>query len=137
MLSMSEPIPISAAVNVQKTRKGLSRVWHATGYSLSGLRAGWGETAFRHEALASAGLIPMAFWLGSNWIEVVLLSGTVILVLIVELLNTGIESAIDRIGFEWHDLSKRAKDMGSAAVLLSLLLCAGTWTLALLHRFAL
>jgi len=137
MLSMSEPIPISAAVNAQKTRKGLSRVWHATGYSLSGLRAGWGETAFRHEALASAGLIPMAFWLGSNWIEVVLLSGTVILVLIVELLNTGIESAIDRIGFEWHDLSKRAKDMGSAAVLLSLLLCAGTWTLALLHRFAL
>ena len=134
---MSEPSPISSAVNVQKTRKGLSRVWYATGYSLSGLRAGWGETAFRHETLASAGLIPLAFWLGRSWIEVVLLAGTVILVLIVELLNTGIETAIDRIGFEWHELSKRAKDMGSAAVLLSLLLCAGTWTLALLHRFAL
>ena len=57
------------------------------------------------------------------------------LVLIVELLNTGIESVIDRIGPEWHALSKRAKDTGSAAVLLSLLLCAGTWAMALIHRF--
>ena len=68
--------------------------------------------------------------------ETVLLAGTVLLVLIVELLNTGIEAAIDRIGPEWHALSKRAKDMGSAAVLLSLLLCAGTWALALFHRFS-
>jgi diacylglycerol kinase (ATP) len=65
--------------------------------------------------------------LGRNWVEVVLLAGTVLLVMIVELLNTAVESAIDRIGPEWHDLSKRAKDMGSAAVLLSLLLCIGTW----------
>jgi diacylglycerol kinase (ATP) len=134
---MPEQAPFSAAVNPQKNRRGLSRVWHATGYSLAGLRAGWNETAFRQEALASVALIPAAFWLGSSWIETVLLAGTVILVLIVELLNTGIEAAIDRIGPEWHDLSKRAKDMGSAAVLLSLLLCAGTWGLALLHRFAL
>jgi diacylglycerol kinase (ATP) len=134
---MPEQAPFSAAVNPQKNRRGLSRVWHATGYSLAGLRAGWNETAFRQEALASVALIPAAFWLGSSWIETVLLAGTVILVLIVELLNTGIEAAIDRIGPEWHDLSKRAKDMGSAAVLLSLLLCAGTWVLALLHRFAL
>ena len=81
-------------------------------------------------------LIPAAFWLGRSWVETVLLAGTVILILIVELLNTGIETAIDRIGPEWHDLSKRAKDMGSAAVLLSLLLCAGTWALALFQRFA-
>ncbi len=128
--------PGDAPVNPQKNRKGLSRVWYATGYSLAGLRAGWNETAFRQEALASAFLVPAAFWLGRSWIETVLLAGTVILVLIVELLNTGIEAAIDRIGPEWHDLSKRAKDMGSAAVLLSLLLCAGTWTLALFHRFA-
>ena len=125
-----------ALVNPQKTRKGLSRVWHATGYSLAGLRAGWHETAFRQEALASVVLVPAAFWLGSNWVETVLLAGTVILIMIVELLNTGIETAIDRIGPEWHDLSKRAKDMGSAAVLLSLLLCAGTWALALFQRFA-
>jgi len=134
---MPDPAPFPAAVNPQKTRRGLTRVWHATGYSLAGLRAGWDETAFRQEALASIALIPAAFWLGQSWIETVLLAGTVILVLIVELLNTGIEAAIDRIGPEWHDLSKRAKDMGSAAVLLSLLLCAGTWGLALLHRFAL
>ena len=134
---MPDPAPFVAAVNPQKNRRGLNRVWHATGYSLAGLRAGWNETAFRQEALASVVLIPAAFWLGQSWIETVLLAGTVILVLIVELLNTGIEAAIDRIGPEWHDLSKRAKDMGSAAVLLSLLLCAGTWGLALLHRFAL
>lgn len=123
-------------VNPQKHRKGLSRVWHATGYSVAGLRAGWHETAFRQEAIASIVLIPAAFWLGRSWVETVLLAGTVILIMIVELLNTGIETAIDRIGPEWHDLSKRAKDMGSAAVLLSLLLCAGTWALALFQRFA-
>jgi diacylglycerol kinase (ATP) len=123
--------------NPQKHRRGLNRVWHAFGYSLAGLRAGWLETAFRQEAIASGVLIPAAFWLGRSWIEVVLLSGTVVLVMIIELLNTGIETAIDRIGPEWHDLSKRAKDMGSAAVLLSLLLCAATWLLAALYRFVL
>jgi diacylglycerol kinase (ATP) len=79
---------------------------------------------------------PWAFWLGQSWVETALLAGTVLLVMIVELLNTGIESAVDRIGPEWHDLSKRAKDMGSAAVLLSLLLCAGVWLAALWQRFA-
>lgn len=147
---MSQQAPSSAAekppaipppqhdepVNPQKNRKGLSRVWHATGYSLAGLRAGWNETAFRQEAIASVVLVPAAFWLGRSWVETVLLAGTVILVMIVELLNTGIETAIDRIGPEWHNLSKRAKDMGSAAVLLSLLLCAGTWSMALYQRFA-
>ena len=80
-------------------------------------------------------LVPAAFWLGRSWMEIVVLAGTVMLVLIVELLNSGIEASIDRIGPEWHELSKRAKDMGSAAVLLSLLLCAVTWTLALVQRF--
>ena len=122
-------------VNPQKHRKGLNRVCHAFGYSLAGLRAGWQETAFRQEAVASIVLIPAAFWLGQSWIETVLLAGPVVLILIVELLNTGIETAIDRIGPEWHDLSKRAKDMGSAAVLLSLLLCAGTWMMALYKQF--
>jgi diacylglycerol kinase (ATP) len=72
-------------------------------------------------------LVPLAFWLGQSWVETALLAGSVVLVMIVELLNTSVESAIDRIGPEWHDLSKRAKDMGSAAVLLSLLLCGGIW----------
>ena len=130
-------VPSSPTSNPQKQRRGLNRVWHAFGYSLAGLRAGWLETAFRQEAIASAALIPAAFWLGRSWIEVVVLSGTVVLVMITELLNTGIETAIDRIGPEWHDLSKRAKDMGSAAVLLSLLLCAATWLLAAAYRFVL
>lgn len=122
--------------NPQKQRKGLSRIFHAASYSLQGLVAGWGETAFRQEVFASVVMLPLAFMVGQDWVEVALLAGTVLLVMIVELLNTGIESCIDRIGPEWHDLSKRAKDMGSAAVLLSLLLCIGTWLAALLAFFA-
>ncbi len=110
-------------------------MWHATLYSFEGLRAGWGETAFRQEALAALLLLPLALWLGQSWVESALLAGSVVIVLIVELLNTGIETAIDRVGPEWHDLSKRAKDMGSAAVLLSLLLCCGIWGTALWQRF--
>ena len=120
--------------NPQKNRTGLNRLWHALGYSLSGLRAAWDEKAFRQEALASIVLLPLAFWFGQSWVETALLVGTVILVMVVELLNTGIESAIDRIGPEWHELAKRAKDMGSAAVLLSVLLCIGVWTAALFPR---
>ncbi|MEY4695437.1 MAG: hypothetical protein RLZZ95_1886 [Pseudomonadota bacterium] len=134
---MSEhPNAEASAVNPQKARRGLNRILHATGYSLQGLRAGWGETAFRQEAMLSFVLLPVSFWLGQNWVEITLLAGSVLLVMIVELLNTCIESAIDRIGPEWHDLSKRAKDMGSAAVLLSLLLALGIWTGALWQRFA-
>ena len=109
---------------------------HAFGYSMAGLRAGWAETAFRQEALAAFVLLPLAFWLGQTWVEVALLAGSVMMVMVVELLNTGVESAIDRIGPEWHDLSKRAKDMGSAAVLLSLLVCIGVWCAALWARLA-
>lgn len=123
-------------VNPQKDRKGLSRIWHAAGYSMAGLRAGWGEPAFRQEALAAVVLLPISLWLGKNWVETALLAAAVVLVMIVELLNTAVEAAIDRVGPEWHDLSKQAKDMGSAAVLLSLLLCLGVWAAALWHRFA-
>ncbi len=122
--------------HAQKRRRGLSRVWHAFGYSLAGLRAGWHETAFRQETVLACVLLPLATWLGKDWTQTALLAGSVLLVMIVELLNTGIETAIDRIGPEWHDLSKRAKDMGSAAVLLSLLLCSGIWLAALWNRFA-
>ena len=131
---MSAP-PLNSESNAQKSRKGLNRVWHAAGYSMAGLRAGWLEPAFRQEAIAAVVLVPLAGWLAAGWVEFSLLAGSVLLVMIVELLNTGVEAAIDRIGPEWHDLSKRAKDMGSAAVLLSLVLCAGTWIGALLHRF--
>ena len=123
-------------VDAQKRRTGLKRMAHAFGYSLAGLRSGWGETAFRQEALAAMVMVPAAFWLGQTWVETALLVASVVLVMVVELLNTGIETAIDRIGPEWHDLSKRAKDMGSAAVLLSLMLCVGIWAAALWARWA-
>src|SRR5881409_49971 len=99
-------------VNPQKGRTGFNRVWHATGYSMAGLRAGWQEAAFRLEACLAFVMLPLAFWIGRSWVEVALLAGSVLLVMIVELLNTGIEAAIDRIGLERHPLSKRAKDMG-------------------------
>lgn len=124
------------AVNPQKQRRGLSRMWHAVRFSIAGLRAGWGETAFRQEAMAAIILVPAAFWLGQGWVEIALLIASIVAVMVVELLNTAVESAIDRIGPEWHDLSKRAKDIGSAAVLLSLTLCIGIWTAAAFHRFA-
>jgi len=130
-MTVDQQPPSPSEVNPQKSRTGLSRVLHAGGYSLQGLAAGWGETAFRQEALAAMVLVPLAFFIGRSWVEVALLAGSVLLVMIVELLNTGIESSIDRIGPEWHALSKRAKDMGSAAVLLSLLLCGGIWLAAL------
>jgi diacylglycerol kinase (ATP) len=128
--------PDNSIVNPQKTRSGLNRMRHALGYSIAGLRAGWGETAFRQETAAALVLLPLSPWIGRTWVETALLGGSVLIVMIVELLNTGIETAIDRIGPEWHDLSKRAKDMGSAAVLLSLLMCIGIWGSALFHRFA-
>ncbi len=131
--AMSTPPEALPEVNPQKLRTGFNRMWHATGYSLAGLRAGWKETAFRQESMAACILLPTAFWLGRTWVEVALLAGSVLVVMIVELLNTCIETAIDRIGPEWNHLSKRAKDMGSAAVLLSLLLAAGIWTAAIVN----
>lgn len=111
-------------------RRGLSRVWHALQYSLQGLRAGWHEPAFRQELVLGTVLLPGAWLFGQTWVEIVVLVGAVVLVLVVELLNSAVESVVDRVGPEWHDLSKRAKDMGSAAVLLSLLLCLAVWVTA-------
>jgi diacylglycerol kinase (ATP) len=122
--------------NPFKGRTGLDRVIRAAGYSVEGLKTAYrGESAFRQETWLAVVLIPAAFWVGRSWVEVGLLAGAVLLVMIVELLNSGIEAAIDRVSFELHDLSKRAKDLASAAVFLSLILCAGMWTAALWHRF--
>ena len=115
---------------------GLKRIWNATFYSLAGLRAAWrGESAFRQESLLCVVLIPAAFWLGTTAVERSLLVGSCLLVLIVELLNSGIEAAVDRIGSEHHDLSGRAKDLGSAAVFLSLALVLVVWALIAWERF--
>ena len=129
-----EPSPTGPA-NPQKARRGLSRLWHATGYSLQGLRAGWGESAFRQEALAALVLLPASLWLGASWVETAVLAGAVLLVLITELLNTGIEAAIDRIGPDWHPLSKRAKDMGSAAVFMLMMNVLLVWGMILIPRY--
>lgn len=126
--------PPSQKPHPHKARTGLTRLWHATGYSLQGLQAAYQEKAFRLEAWLALVLVPTAFFLGQNWVERSLLAGSVLLVLIVELLNSGIEAAIDRIGLELHPLSKKAKDLGSAAVLISLTLVGLTWGQALLER---
>jgi diacylglycerol kinase (ATP) len=120
-----------------KGRTGLDRILRATRHSANGLAAAWRhESAFRQEVLLALPLLPAAMWLGTTWSERALLAASVLLVLVAELLNSGIEAAIDRISLEPHELSRRAKDYGSAAVMLALLLCAGTWAAAFWTRFA-
>jgi diacylglycerol kinase (ATP) len=127
---MNQPRP---AVN---TRRGLKRLLAATGFSLTGIRTAWqSEEAFRQEAVLALLLLPTAWWLGTTAVERLMLAGSVLLVLIVELLNTAVEYTVDRIGTDHHELSGRAKDIGSAAVLLSLLLWALTWGTIAWTRF--
>jgi diacylglycerol kinase (ATP) len=105
----------------------------ATRHSIHGLMAAYrSERAFRQEMVLALVLIPAAFWVGKSYFEISLLIATVLLVLIVELLNSAIEACIDRISPDFHDLSKRAKDLGSAAVFLSLVLCGVVWISLLL-----
>ena len=119
-----------------KGQRGIKRLWHATCYSAAGLRAAWtGEAAFRQEVLAAVVLLPLAWWLGGNWVEAALLAGSVLLVLIAELINSALEAVVDRGGSDWNVHAKRAKDMGSAAVLIALVLAAGIWLAALWQRF--
>ena len=122
--------------NPHKGRTGLARIRAATGYSLAGLRAAYkGESAFRQETWLAIVGTPLAFWLGRTWVEIVLLLGSLMIVLIVELMNSAVEAAVDRISFDLHDLSKHAKDLASGAVMLSLVLCAGIWAAAAWQRF--
>lgn len=124
----TEPADRDAAGPPWKGRKGFSRVLHAAGYSMAGLRAAFvGESAFRQLVLLNLLLIPLASLLEVERAERVLLIATVFLTLIVELLNSAIEAAIDRISLSTHPLSKRAKDMGSAAQLLALGLVVLVW----------
>ena len=122
--------------NPYKGRLGFDRIVHAIGYSFDGLKSAYqGESAFRQETWAAVVLVPIALWLGPTWLEKLLLIGAIAFVMIVELLNSGIEAAIDRISFDRHELSKRAKDQASAAVFLSVLLASATWLTIIWQRF--
>jgi diacylglycerol kinase (ATP) len=115
-----------------KGKTGMQRVWNAMFYSLAGLRAAFRhEDAFRQEVWLAALLIPTAFFLPASGTGRALMIASVLLVLVVELVNSAIEAAIDRISLEKHNLSKRAKDIGSAAVLVALINVVATWVLVL------
>ena len=116
--------------------KGIKRIYNAFFFSMAGLAAAWkNEEAFRQEVLLAVILLPIAFWLGENMVQVAILILTIFVVLITELLNTGVEVAIDRISDEKHELSKRAKDIGSAAVFISLSALTIVWGLFIYEKF--
>lgn len=131
---MTGPAPTDS--RALKGKAGLARLINAARYSRDGLIEAWrNEDAFRQESLLAAVLIPVALLLPVTVVEKILLIGVVLLVLIVELLNTAIEAAIDRDSYRIDDLGKRAKDYGSAAVLIALLAAAGTWIAILWTHF--
>ena len=116
-----------------KGKTGLQRLINATGYSIAGLAAAARhEDAFRQELLLAAVLVPAGLWLGPSGVARALLVGSVLLVLVVELLNSALEAAVDRISLENHPLAKRAKDIGSAAVMVALANVVAIWALVLL-----
>lgn len=115
----------------QKT--GIKRIIDATVYSIQGLKAAWiNEAAFRQEISGVIALVIVAFFLPVTPIELALMIASLLLVVIVELLNSAIETVVDRIGDEWHELSGRAKDIGSAAVFVSLILAFSVWAIILI-----
>lgn len=122
-----------AAESPHKGKTGLRRLINAFGYSMAGFRSAYQhEDAFRQEVRLAAILIPLGLYLGEDGIARALLVGSMLLVLLVELLNSAVEATVDRISFDTHHLAKRAKDIGSAAVLLSLVNLAAVWALVLL-----
>ncbi|NML25679.1 diacylglycerol kinase [Zoogloea dura] len=115
-----------------KGKTGLTRVWNAFHYSMAGLAAAYrNEDAFRQEVWLAAVLLPLALWLPVGAIGKALMIGSVLLVIIVELVNSGLEATVDRISLEHHHLAKRAKDIGSAAVFVALINVVAVWSLVL------
>ncbi|MCC6203147.1 MAG: diacylglycerol kinase [Gammaproteobacteria bacterium] len=118
-----------------RSRRGLRRLRNATRFSLSGLRDAWRhEPSFRFEVQLFALAVPLTFWLGDNVIEYCLLLGSFLILMLTELLNSGIESLSDRISTEHHELSRRAKDLGSAAVFLGIMLVLLVWGMLLCEK---
>lgn len=127
-----KPLPF----NPYKGNRGLTRAWHAMKNSIAGFHTAiQEESAFRQELTLAAILLPIGILLPVDPVDHVLLIGSVLLVLIVELINSSIEAAIDRISLERHELSRRAKDFGSAAVMLALIICVMTWACLLIPYF--
>jgi diacylglycerol kinase (ATP) len=119
-----------------QNKKGIRRLINATGYSVEGFKAAFkNEAAFRQELALTAVMIPAGFWIGTTAVERGLLVASCLMVLITELLNSAVEAVVDRVGLEHHLLSKQAKDMGSAAVLLSLVMTMTVWGLIAWERF--
>ena len=119
----------------QYTTTGFQRIINATRYSVLGLRSAFAnEAAFRQELLLCLVLIPLALWFSDNAVEHALLIGSLFIVLITELLNSALENIVDRIGSEHHELAGRAKDQGSAAVMIAILLVVAVWGLVLLPK---
>jgi diacylglycerol kinase (ATP) len=120
---------------VKPGRRGLARILYATLYSWKGLKAAFRkEAAFRQELFLAVVLVPLGAWFGDTGVERALLIGSVLLVLIVELLNSAVEAAVDRFGNEWHKLVGRAKDMGSAAVFIALVNVVVVWAFVLFDQ---
>lgn len=129
---LHEAAALEATESPFKGKTGVIRIVHAFFNSVSGLKDAWrNESAFRQEILLAIFLIPIACVARVTAVERALLIGAILLVMIVELLNTSVEAAIDRISFDQHSLSKRAKDIGSAAVFVALVLLAMVWALIL------
>lgn len=120
--------PYNIKQNPHKGNRGLTRAWHAAKNSWCGMVYAYKEeSAFRQELTLLAVLTPIALWIPVSPIEKCALITSLVFVLVVELLNSSVEAAIDRISFDHHDLSKRAKDFGSAAVMLTLVIAALLW----------
>jgi diacylglycerol kinase (ATP) len=116
--------------------RGLRQIWRAWQWSMKGLRAAWRhEASFRLESCLAIVLLPVGLWLGNGAVEKALLCGSLLLVLSMELLNSALEAVIDKVSPEFHELAGRAKDMGSAAVLLLMFNVALSWGLILCERF--
>ena len=116
---------------IKTSRSGWRRIWDATGYSINGIKTAWrNEAAFRQELAVVLVMLPAAWWVGTTMTQRALLIFSLLMVLIVELLNSAIETTVDRIGIEWHELSGRAKNLGSAAVMVSLMAAAAVWGFA-------
>lgn len=119
-----------------KSKSGLARIWRALGYSLSGLRAAWREeAAFRQELMLAMVLVPACFLIPASASQKAILFASLMLVLVAELINSAVEATVDRISLERDDLAKRAKDTGSAAVLIALINVAVVWSLVLYDVF--